>query len=95
MSAISLCWSAASFASVNLNSRLAAYFARKQKNDAKTTVLLQKVKGLEYILTDTDQEAILLECQLIKKYKPWYNVRLKDDKNYPYIKIDIKYRCTF
>lgn len=75
--------------SVNLNSRLAAYFARKQKNDAKTTVLLQKVKGLEYILTDTDQEAILLECQLIKRYKPRYNVRLKDDKNYPYIKIDI------
>ncbi|SVD51580.1 uncharacterized protein METZ01_LOCUS404434, partial [marine metagenome] len=75
--------------SVNLNSRLATYFARDQKNDPKTTALLQKVKGLEYILTDTDQEAVLLECQLIKKYKPRYNVRLKDDKNYPYIKIDI------
>ena len=75
--------------SINLNARLASYFSREQKQDSKTVALLQKVEGLEYILTDTEQEAILLECQLIKKHKPWYNVRLKDDKNYPYIKIDI------
>ena len=75
--------------SINLNARLSTYFSREQKHDPKTLALLQKVAGLEYILTDTEQEAILLECQLIKKYKPWYNVRLKDDKNYPYIKIDI------
>ena len=75
--------------SINLNARLASYFSREQKHDSKTVALLQKVEGLEYILTDTEQEAILLECQLIKKHKPWYNVRLKDDKNYPYIKIDI------
>ena len=75
--------------SINLNARLSTYFSREQKHDPKTLALLQKVVGLEYILTDTEQEAILLECQLIKKYKPWYNVRLKDDKNYPYIKIDI------
>ena len=75
--------------SINLNGRLASYFSREQKHDPKTLALLQKVEGLEYILTDTEQEAILLECQLIKQHKPWYNVRLKDDKNYPYIKIDI------
>ena len=75
--------------SINLNARLASYFSREQKHDPKTLALLKKVEGLEYILTDTEQEAILLECQLIKKHKPWYNVRLKDDKNYPYIKIDI------
>ena len=74
--------------SVNLNARLSSYFTRERKNEPKTIALLHKVKGLEYIITDTEREAFLLECQLIKKHKPWYNVRLKDDKNYPYIKID-------
>ena len=76
--------------SINLNARLASYFGGERKNDPKTLALLQKVEQLEYIITDTEQEAFLLECQLIKKNKPWYNVRLKDDKNYPYIKIDIR-----
>ena len=74
--------------SVNLNARLSSYFTRERKNEPKTIALLQKVETLEYIITDTEREAFLLECQLIKKHKPWYNVRLKDDKNYPYIKID-------
>ena len=74
--------------SVNLNARLSSYFTRERKNEPKTIALLQKVEALEYIITDTEREAFLLECQLIKKHKPWYNVRLKDDKNYPYIKID-------
>ena len=76
--------------SINLNARLASYFGGERKNEPKTLALLQKVEKLEYIITDTEQEAFLLECQLIKKNKPWYNVRLKDDKNYPYIKIDIR-----
>lgn len=68
----------------NIKKRITSYF-NKNLQDPKTELLLKKIRKIEYILTDTEKEALLLEHELIKKYRPVYNVRLKDDKRYPYI----------
>ena len=67
----------------NLKRRVKSYFNRSQKS-TKTIALVSKIERLEYIITDTEVEAFILEDQLIKKYKPKYNILLKDDKKYPY-----------
>lgn len=71
----------------NLRNRIKSYF---QKGDvsAKTVVLVKKIASVEYTVTSNELEALLLECNLIKKHRPRYNVRLKDDKNYPYFVIN-------
>jgi excinuclease ABC subunit C len=71
---------------VNLRSRVRSYF-RNSVDSYKTLRMREKVADIEIITTDTDLEALLLEMTLIKKHKPHYNVRLKDDKRYPYIKV--------
>lgn len=70
----------------NLKLRVKSYFNRSQKS-TKTIALVSKIERLEYIITDTEVEAFILEDQLIKKYKPKYNILLKDDKKYPYFLI--------
>lgn len=71
-----------------LKSRLQSYFRDEDKLDRpKTQVLMKHFSYLEYILTNTEKEALILEANLIKKYKPHYNISLKDGKQYPYIKI--------
>jgi excinuclease ABC subunit C len=70
----------------SLKKRVASYFSREAK-DAKTEALLETYQDLETIGTNTDLEALLLENALIKKHHPRYNVCLRDDKTYPYIKI--------
>lgn len=70
----------------NLKRRVKSYFNRSQKS-TKTIALVSKIERLEYIITDTEVEAFILEDQLIKKYKPKYNILLKDDKKYPYFLI--------
>ena len=79
----------------NLKKRMASYFARGSHHDMKTGVLVKKIASFETILTASEKEALILESNLIKHYKPRYNVILKDDKRYPSIKIDIKseYPC--
>ncbi len=72
--------------SVNLRSRVRSYFAANV-DSFKTHQLRKNIHDIEIITTATDLEALLLETTLIKKYKPHYNVRLKDDKRYPYIKV--------
>jgi excinuclease ABC subunit C len=72
--------------SVNLRNRVRSYFAANV-DSFKTHQLRKNIFDIEIITTDTDLEALLLETTLIKKYKPHYNVRLKDDKRYPYIKV--------
>jgi excinuclease ABC subunit C len=72
----------------SLKKRVASYF-QKNGADAKTRVLVKSIADLEYIVTDSEIEALLLESSLIKKHKPRYNVRLKDDKRYPYIAITL------
>ncbi|MGL4670087.1 MAG: excinuclease ABC subunit UvrC [Methanobacteriaceae archaeon] len=72
--------------SKSLRKRVKSYFKAKY-DSPKTYVLMKQFNSLEYIITDTEKEALILEANLIKKYKPRYNIRLKDDKRYPYIKI--------
>lgn len=75
--------------SASLRNRLRSYFGSKKNLDAKTVDLVSRIADFEYIVTESEQEALLLENSLIKKHKPKYNIRLKDDKTYPYIKVDL------
>ena len=68
----------------NLKKRVSSYF-NKDHDDAKTRILVRKIENIEYIVVDTEMDALLLENNLIKKYQPRYNILLKDDKTYPWI----------
>lgn len=70
----------------NIRNRVRSYFNESIKH-RKTVVLVSNIHEIEYILTKTEVEAFLLEASLIKKHRPKYNIRLKDDKSYPYIKL--------
>jgi len=70
----------------NLKKRVSSYFD-KQHLDGKTRVLVANIKNFEVIVTETETQALLLENELIKQYKPRYNILLKDAKSYPYIYI--------
>ena len=72
----------------NLCNRILSYFQNQGKHEQfKTEVLVRRISDLDYIITDTELEAVFLERNLIKKHKPKYNIDLKDDKSYPYIRI--------
>jgi len=75
---------------INLKNRVRSYFSGQQNNAPKTRALVQKIRDLEYIVTDSEVEALILESNLIKKYKPKYNIRLMDDKNYPYLRVTVQ-----
>lgn len=70
-----------------LKNRVSQYFQNSKNHSVKTRSMVEKVADFEYMITDTESEALALECNLIKKYRPKYNILLKDDKQYPYIKI--------
>ena len=70
----------------NLKRRVYSYF-HKQHDSVKVTVLVSQIDRMEYIITDSEVEALILESHLIKKHKPKYNILLKDDKKYPYFLI--------
>lgn len=72
----------------NLKRRVNSYFIRTQKN-IKTENLVKNIADFDYIVTATEYDCLMLENNLIKKYKPHYNILLKDDKNFPYIKINL------
>jgi excinuclease ABC subunit C len=72
---------------VVLKNRVRQYFQASANHSPKVTAMVAKINEFEYIVTDTELEALILECNLIKKHKPKFNILLKDDKNYPYIKI--------
>ena len=72
---------------INLRNRVRSYFRELKPDQAKTKALVKHIVDLEYILADNELEALVLECNLIKKYRPKYNINLKDDKTYPYLKI--------
>jgi excinuclease ABC subunit C len=74
----------------NLRKRLASYARYPDSNLSKTSIMLSKVCRIDTILTTTEKEALILEASLIKKHKSRYNVILRDDKNYPLVKITIK-----
>ena len=73
-----------------LRSRVRSYFADSSTLTLKGRHLASRIAQYEYVVTDSEGEALILENTLIKRYKPKYNVRLKDDKTYPYIKIDLE-----
>jgi len=75
---------------VNLKKRLLSYIQRYPHPEPKTRVLVQKIRDIETMLTGTENEALILESTLIKRYRPRYNVILKDDKRYPSLKIDLR-----
>lgn len=70
-----------------LKNRVSQYFQNSAAHSPKTLAMVAQVADFEYIVTDTEAEALALECNLIKKHRPKYNILLKDDKQYPYIKI--------
>lgn len=69
----------------NLKNRVKSYFTGS--HNKKTQTLVSKIEDLEYIIVNSEKEALLLENNLIKKYRPYFNIRLKDDKSYPYLVI--------
>jgi excinuclease ABC subunit C len=72
---------------VVLKNRVRQYFQASANHTPKVRAMVARIKEFEYIVTDSELEALILECNLIKKHKPKFNILLKDDKNYPYIKI--------
>lgn len=70
-----------------LKNRVSQYFQNSSAHSPKTLAMVSNVADFEYIVTDTEAEALALECNLIKKHRPKYNILLKDDKQYPYITI--------
>lgn len=73
----------------SLRSRVSSYFAPSAALPRKISNMVGRVDDFEYIITESEQEALILECNLIKEHQPPYNARLKDDKSYPFIKIDV------
>lgn len=72
----------------DLRSRVRNYFTKSGDQRLRVKYLVRQIETIEYMLTNTEVEAFLLEASLIKKFRPRYNIRLKDDKSYPYIKCD-------
>lgn len=75
---------------VSLRRRVSQYFQSKGRHDAKTRELVKHIAEFEYINCGSEMEALILECNLIKKHRPKYNILLRDDKTYPYIKVTLK-----
>lgn len=73
----------------NIKNRVRSYFNSSNEQSPKTVFLVKQISHVEYIITKTEVEAFLLEASLIKKHRPKYNIRLKDDKNYPYIRLSL------
>ena len=71
----------------NLKNRVRSYFQNSRNHDAKTRELVRRIRDLEFIVVDNEVEALVLESNLIKKHKPRFNVLLKDDKQYPHLKM--------
>ena len=74
----------------SLKNRVRSYFGATHAFEPKVRRLVEQIAEIEFILTGTVQEALLLEATLVKRHQPFFNVRLKDDKHYPYLKIDLK-----
>jgi len=73
----------------NLRSRIRSYFGSPHSFEPKVRRLVEQIADFEFIVTDSAQEALILEATLVKRHQPFFNVRLKDDKHYPYLKIDL------
>ncbi|PBF33989.1 excinuclease ABC subunit C [Clostridioides difficile] len=72
---------------ISLKNRVRQYFQSSKNHTSKVKSMVKNIYKFEYIITDSELEALILECNLIKRYRPKYNVVLRDDKTYPYIKV--------
>lgn len=75
---------------ISLKNRVRQYFQKKNNQGTKVRAMVSHIKEFEYIIVDNEVEALILESNLIKKHKPKYNILLRDDKQYPYIKVCLK-----
>lgn len=75
---------------ISLKNRVRQYFQSSKNHSIKVKSMVKQIADFEYIVTDSELEALILECNLIKKHRPRYNVLLKDDKTYPYIKVTVQ-----
>ena len=75
---------------ISLKNRVRQSFQSSKNHSSKVRSMVENIASFEYIITDSELEALILECNLIKQYRPKYNVLLRDDKTYPYIKVDVK-----
>ncbi len=71
----------------SLRSRVRSYFQESRPRDAKTDALVRQVADLEYVVTDNELEALMLEANLVRKHRPRYNIILRDDKHYPFLRL--------
>ncbi|MGL5695187.1 MAG: excinuclease ABC subunit UvrC [Peptostreptococcaceae bacterium] len=74
---------------ISLKNRVRQYFQSSKNHSSKVKSMVKNIQSFEYIITDSELEALILECNLIKQYRPKYNVLLRDDKTYPYIKVTV------
>lgn len=75
---------------ISLKNRVRQYFQSSRNKTAKIEKMVSKIARFEYIITDSELEALVLECNLIKEHRPKYNTMLKDDKSYPYIRVTVE-----
>src|SRR5207249_1247689 len=71
----------------SLRSRVRSYFQEARPRDAKTDALVRQIADLDYVVTDNELEALMLEANLVRKHRPRYNIILRDDKHYPFLKL--------
>ena len=74
---------------ISLKNRVRQYFQSSRNLSPKIASMVPKIARFEYIVTDSELEALVLECNLIKEHRPKYNTMLKDDKTYPYIRVSV------
>lgn len=74
---------------VNLKNRVRSYFQASRNHSPKVLAMVARIADFEYIVTGSEMEALILECNLIKKHRPKYNISLRDDKSYPYAKVTL------
>ena len=74
----------------SIRNRVRSYFQRADERDIKTRTLINRIADVDYLVTESEKEALILENNLIKKHKPRYNVKIKDDKNYPCLRLTIE-----
>ena len=75
---------------LSLKNRVRQYFQASRNKGAKIDQMVTRIRRFEYIVTDSELEALVLECNLIKEHRPKYNTMLKDDKTYPFIKVTVQ-----
>ena len=77
---------------VSLKARVRSYFQSPASLSPRVRLMVEKVSDIEYVVTGSEVEALILENNLIKRHRPWYNIRLRDDKTYPYVKVTLAER---